>query len=282
MEKVSIINNIEQEPSDLVKKILTIGDEAGLILMKHLNNIKNVDYKKDEYDPVTEADRESDDFIRGKLIESFPDDKILSEENENVPEDYDGRVWMVDPLDETKGFLKGKDSFAINIGLLEDGKPVFGCVLLPARGDYLYAEKGKGAFGKINGKFQKLTVDSIADIYQVRIIVREPTKEIRPIEAYMDRLPVAGRVIGGSAGDKVSLMVTGQAEAHVMTNTKASKWDTCAPQIILEEAGGIMTDMDGNPLNYLQKQSNWERLFVMSNNETVHALILESLKGLEI
>lgn len=189
---------------------------------------------------------------------------------------------MIDPLDETKGFLKGKDSFAINIGLLENGKPVFGCVVLPARGDYLYAEQGKGAFGRISGKFQKLKVDDITDIHKVRIIVREPTKEIRPIEAYMDKLLVEGRVFGGSAGDKVSLMVTGKAETHVMTNTKASKWDTCAPQIILEEAGGIMTDMDSNPLNYLQKESSWGRLFVMSNNETIHKEVLDSLKGLEI
>ena len=271
---------MENEPSDLVKKILNIGEEAGQILMKHLNNIKNVDYKKDEYDPVTEADRESDDFIRGRITEMFPEDKILSEENENVPKDYEGRVWMVDPLDETKGFLKGKDSFAINIGLLENGKPVFGCVVLPARNQYLYAEKGKGAFGNLNGKIEKLSVDSITDIHDARIITREPTSEIRPMEAYMDKLQVKGKVVGGSAGDKVGLMVAGKAESHVNSNFKASKWDTCAPQIILEEAGGIMTDIDGNPLDYFQKNPNWERSYVMSNNATIHAEVLKSLEGI--
>lgn len=282
MKEAILENQNELEPSEITKKVLTIGEQASKILMKHFNKITHVDYKKDEYDPVTEADRESDKFIRESLTAIFPDDKILSEENEYTPENYHGRVWMVDPLDETKGFLKGKNSFAINIGLLENGKPIFGCVLLPARGDYLYAEKGKGAFGKIDGKLQKLSVTSETNINNARIIIREPTSEVRPIEAYMEKLSVAGKVFGGSAADKVSLMVTGQAESHVMTNTKASKWDTCAPEIILEEAGGIMTDMDGKPLDYFQKELTWNRLFVMSNNKIIHTAVLESLKGLTI
>ncbi len=236
MEDLTKISTLESEPSEMVKKVLSIGEQAAAILMKHHNKIIDVEFKKDEYDPVTEADKESDEFIRNEIKRAFPNDLILSEENTEIPKDYNVRVWMIDPLDGTKDFLKGYDNFSINIGLLEGGCPVFGCCVIPVRSQYLFAEKGKGAFQKKGDQFEKLSVSSCEDIESTRVIIRKPTLEVRPIEEVIKKIPHKETVVGGSVGDKVYLMTTNQAEYHVNSNFKASKWDNGKSSLVSEVA----------------------------------------------
>ena len=276
------MNNIEKAkaivPSELAMHIFEIADTASKILLKHYQTVLKVDYKKDEFDPVTIVDQESDAFFRKRLKELFPNDLILSEESLEIPESYDGRVWMVDPLDGTKSFIKGLDGFSINIGLLENGEITFGCVVIPARGQLFFAEKGKGAFEKIKSEFRKLYVSSIEDIINARLVTRHPSGGIRPIEEKIATMPFKARVPEGGIGTKLCLIVSGNAEACINTSFRASKWDTLGPQLILEEAGGIVTDFDGNKLNYKQQSLQWERSFVASNNKKIHLEILKNLK----
>ena len=270
-------NNFESS-SELANKIFAITDQASSLLMKYYKQVLNVDYKKDEFDPVTIADREADSLIREQLHKEFPEDLILSEENEFVPADYSGRVWMVDPLDGTKDFLKGRTSFGINVGLLENGVPIFGYVAIPARNQFFYAEKDKGSFEKIGNSFKKLQVNTITNIEESRLVTRNPSSEIRPLEEKINKMPFKEQIPEGGMGVKFSLVASGQAEAHVNTNFKASKWDTLAPGIILTEAGGVITDLDGNQLDYTKPASAWERSFVIANNKITHQKIIESLK----
>ena len=111
------------------EQIIPIAEKAGEILMKYFKSGLDVSYKNgDKFDPVTAADKEADDFIRSQLSEIFPDDLILSEENENIPTDYSKRIWMVDPLDGTNAFISGIDSFSIIIGLWGADEILFGLV----------------------------------------------------------------------------------------------------------------------------------------------------------
>ncbi|MFA5987654.1 MAG: 3'(2'),5'-bisphosphate nucleotidase CysQ [Candidatus Paceibacterota bacterium] len=275
------VNGKEPILSELAIRVFEIANLAGGILLKYRYQILKVDHKKDEFDPVTIADIESDVLIRNELQKTFPNDLILSEENDDIPDNYSGRVWMVDPLNGTKSFIKGTDTFAVVIGLVENGAPIFGCVTVPAQNKIFYAEKGKGAFQKIDGKFVKICTSSVREIEKARLITREPSGDIRPVEESLDKLPFMERIAGGS-GAKLCVVAAGDAEAHINTNMRASKWDIAAPQVILEEAGGIVTDLDGKAIDYKDGSINLGRSFVASANKELHGKIIQELKLLRI
>lgn len=274
-------NTNEIIPSQLVEKVLKITEQANEVLMKYFQQILRVDYKKDEFDPVTVADRESDNFIREQLQKEFPDDVILSEENDTIPNDYMRRVWMVDPLNGTKSFIKGKDTFAIVIGLVENGVLIFGCVTLPAQGKTFYAERGKGAFQEVNGKFEQIHTSPVHEIKEARAITREPSGDIRPIEEKLSLIPFS-QIIEEGSGAKLCMIAKGDAEVHINTNFRAGKWDIAAPQIILEEAGGVVSDLDGKPIDYKDGIISLERSFVASANKELHEKIIKELAELKI
>src|SRR5437879_2808071 len=95
-----------------LEKVIEIARNAGEILLKYFGKELSTQYKTDRFDPVTLADREADEYLRKAFSENFPHDQILSEENSSRPSSYDGRIWMIDPLDGTKDFVAGRDSFA--------------------------------------------------------------------------------------------------------------------------------------------------------------------------
>jgi len=280
MEKLNQDTN-EIMPSEIAEKVFKITDQASVILIKYFQQVVNVDFKKDEFDPVTVADRESDALIREQLKEVFPNDIILSEENDNIPENYIGKVWMVDPLNGTKSFIKGRDTFAIVVGLVENGIPSFGCVNIPAQNKVFYAEKGKGAFEKVGSNFKKIHTSTISEIKDSRLITREPSGEVRPIEEKLNQILFSQKIDEGS-GAKLCVIAKGDAEAHINTNFRAGKWDIAAPQIILEEAGGIVTDLDGKPIDYKKESINLEHSFVASANKELHEKIIQELVKLKV
>lgn len=273
--------NLEKEPPQLSLKVMGVIDEAGPILLKHFKTVLDVGYKKDEFDPVTIADKEADAFIRDRLRTLFPEDIIFSEENNTVPSEYAGRVWMVDPLNGTKSFIKGKDTFAVVIGLVENGVPVLGCMSVPAQNKLFSAEKGKGAFEKVGDKFERIHTSFVEAIEQSTLITRESSSEVRPIEEKLNKIPFKNR-IEGIAGAKVCQIARGDAEAHVNTNFRASKWDVAAPQVILEEAGGVLTDIDGSPIDYKKDAVNLDRSYVASANPALHEKIISERRALKV
>src|SRR5687768_1280062 len=107
--------------SDDCKTALGIAQAASNILLTYYQSALQVSFKADQFDPVTHADRESDAYIRAALQQAFPTDILLSEEHPEQPASYDGRVWVVDPLDGTKEFVAGRDCFGVIIGLLVHG-----------------------------------------------------------------------------------------------------------------------------------------------------------------
>lgn len=264
-------------PSDLVKTIIEIANSAGKILLKYHKKELKVDYKRDEFDPVTIADRESDQFLRNKIHELFPNDLILSEENSYTPESFLGRVWMIDPLDGTKDFVNGGDCYSIIIGLLEDKEPVFGCVAIPARRQLFFAEKGKGAYEKTQESFIKLKVTNIDKISESRLITRSKYGEERPLEDKIKLIPFKSMAPEGSVGTRICLIAAGKAEANINSNLHVNKWDTLGAEVILEEAGGKITDFYGNRLDYIQEENMWSNSFLASNR-VLHEELLKKIK----
>ncbi len=265
------IESIEQERSHEIEKsteLVTakiLAKAAGEILKKYHRTSLDVDYKKDEFDPVSIADRESDALLREDIAKIFPDDEILSEENPLLPSSYEGRVWMIDPLDDTKGYLAGRDTSSIMIGLLDKGRPVLGVVYLPFRDEWYYGEAGKGSYRVKDGETTRLQVPRTTQIEDAVLVGRNPSAagDVRPIEEAVAQLGFKSTVAEGSIGAKIGLIAAGEADAHVHTNLKAGKWDTLASEVILTEAGGPpLRDVDGKLLDYTKPESGWNRYFM--------------------
>ena len=125
--------------------------DSGQILLDYFQKPINVDYKsKDQTNPVTEADKRSEEYLRESIIKAFPGHGILAEEGSKVTTEDSDCIWVIDPLDGTTNFVNGFPMFGASIGVLDKGVPVVGCVFLPSpkdsKGDIFHARAGGGAF----------------------------------------------------------------------------------------------------------------------------------------
>jgi 3'(2'), 5'-bisphosphate nucleotidase len=266
--------------SEELPHIITVAREAGRIVMQCRTDGIEISTKSGEYDFLTTADVDADTYIVGELNRVFPDDDILSEES-GLRGTYDGRIWMVDPIDGTKNFAHGGDMFSVMIGLCVDGDPVLGVVYSPTDDVLYYATKGRGAYLQKGDIQTRLLVSNISQLSDARLVtrVRLDKNDSRPFDQIEEAMPIGGRIPMSSGGLKIGLIASDQADVCVAFNPLIGKWDTCAPQIILEEAGGIYTDGDGKALDYRKKGNTWGMTLIASNGE-VHQKILEYLKNI--
>lgn len=203
--------------------------------------------------PVTEADHAANGVIVDALREQFPGDAILSEESIDSSERLDARrVWIVDPLDGTKEFLAQNGEFAIMIGLVEAGEPVLGVVYMPD-GDRMYsAAKRQGAWLNDRGERHTLRLQPIrtgAGAPPLRMVGSRSHGEPL-IERMREALGVADVMPSGSVGVKCALVADGRRDVYIHPVPYLKEWDTCAPEVVLREAGGVVSDCHGEPLRY--------------------------------
>lgn len=203
--------------------------------------------------PVTEADRRADRLLKERLL-AIRDAAWLSEETADDPSRLEAeRVWIVDPLDGTKEFVKGLPEYTVAVALVESGVPVLGVVHNPVTGETFWAERGRGAlFTDPRTANGELPTTSRAE----RAVVREGSTllasrselergEFDPFRDDWDVTPV------GSIEYKLALVGAGKGSATVSRGPK-HEWDVCAGVLIVREAGGIATDLEGNPLRFNQ------------------------------
>ncbi|MBM2821078.1 MAG: Inositol monophosphatase family protein [Candidatus Berkelbacteria bacterium] len=274
-----IINPEIKEPNPLAKQFIAKALEIGEVLKQRQREGLAIEHKnEDEFDPVTNADKEADVMWREFIQANFPDDLVLSEESDDIPTNYgEKRVWMIDPLDSTKAYIKGEDGYSVLVGMMQGNEILFGLAYAPARNQLFYAEKGQGAFQRQeDGTFKQIHVSEVADLAEAKVIVRDAgAKDKRPLDEGLESLPFKDFIRDSCM--RVGRVADGEAEAQVNTNFRASKWDTLGPQLIVEEAGGVMSDIDGNPLNYHQEGLRWERSFMSANNPEIQKKIVAEI-----
>ena len=207
-----------------------------------------VAHLKDDQSPVTAADLAADRLIRSSLEAAFPADAVFAEESGGAHERRE-RTWVVDPLDGTEAFVDGTvRGYAVQIGLLVDERPVLGVVYEPRYDRLFWAVAGGGAFlaeaGATHGPLRVSARDRLADMPLLTSSTIPAPLHARLLAV---GLPDAGHL--RSVGVKVGELVTGQADVYVSHHPVAF-WDTCAPLVILEEAGGVATHLTGAPLTY--------------------------------
>lgn len=233
---------------------------AGNAILRHYSAPKIVAENKvgiDERDePVTAADIEANRIIVEGLNERFTDDAVLSEEetDEMAGRMASDRVWIVDPIDGTAGFIKKDDDFAVQIGLAEAGKPVVGVVYLPARDILYFASDEQGSFVETEGKTpQRLSVSQKMDFAEMDIAVSRDHRSPK-MTRIIGTLGLRSEIGRGSVGIKIGMIAEQVCDLYIHLSHRTKFWDTCAPQIILEEAGGKITDLFGTPFRYDRSQ----------------------------
>ena len=265
--------------SEDLQKVIALAQEAGKIHLKYFGTGLSVKHKIDQFDPVTIADKEADKFLRTRIAQAFPDDEILSEENDARPSNYTGRVWMVDPLDGTKDFIAGRVNYSVIIGLLEYGKPTMGVVYAPSTHELFYATAGNGAFSIKNDITNQLHVTGKRKLSTARMVVRNMVYgDNRPLDDWLDSLRVAKRIPEGSIGLKLARIAEGIADIYINSNQRASKWDTLGPQVIMAEAGGVIADINGVALDYAKLTVNWDNYFVAAGSEDLLQEVIANYK----
>ena len=262
---------------------IALARKAGEIILDFYEKGFEVEEKfsKDNFsEPVTEADRASSELIVAGLKNAFPEDGILSEEAVDTSERLTKqRVWMIDPIDGTRGFVEKAGDFAVQIGLIENGKPIVGVVFQPINNRLYFAVKDEGAFLVDDGKEpKKLQVSEKFDFREMTLAVSRSHRSPK-MTSLVEYFGFKGEIPHGSVGLKIGLLAQQKADLYIHLSPRTKFWDTCAPQIILEEAGGKLTDLFGKEIIYdIQDTQNYNG--VLATNGTAHETVLAHLKTL--
>jgi myo-inositol-1(or 4)-monophosphatase len=207
-------------------------------------------------DPLTVADTASDRCIRDRLRSAFPRDGWLSEEGDARQGADAGRVWVVDPLDGTREFVQHIPEFAVSIALTVGGRPVVAVVYNPIRDQLVSAVRGGG----VQADGRSVAASDAADLSTAVVLAS------RSEVARGDWEPFAGRCRvrpTGSVAYKMALVATGEADATISLAPKHG-WDVCAGILLVEEAGGRTSLLDGGPLDMAHPAALIEGLIASS------------------
>ncbi len=248
---------------------------AGLLVLAHYRaGPISVDTKADA-SPVTQADRDANAAILDILGTAFPADAILSEETPDTDARLASRrVWVIDPLDGTKDFVERSDEFAVHVGLAVDGVAVVGAVYIPVAGVMYSASTGHGAWRVVDDARTRLHVTTTIDLRALRIGTSKAYPS-PPLVAFLDAQQIGHRVAMG-ASTKLMAVAAGELDAVINLSSGEQEWDTCAPEVIVREAGGTYTDSTGAPFRYNQPDPRHHRGSIASNG-ACHAALAAAL-----
>lgn len=244
---------------------------SGKIIMEHARPEINVSQKfaGGVASDVTDADLDADAYLRSKIREPFPSDAILTEEGSDDPSRLGKRrVWEIDPLDGTSNFkeyarsgrsLEEYSHFSVHIGLAIDRKPVLGVVFNPAASQMFYAVKGGGAYKVTFGKGDE-TPRRLATNPNARVVLHKDMYANPALDSITRNFEFMDRPFKRSCGCHFVAVAEGDLAAYFSFSRKhpTMEWDTCAPHVIVEEAGGMMTNLYGEELTYNKETPAFE------------------------
>jgi histidinol-phosphatase len=224
---------------------LTLADHADAITMRHFRRSDLRVRSKVDHSPVSAADLETERALRSLIREHRPGDGILGEELDETP--GQGRRWILDPIDHTDNYTRGVEVFATLIALEEDGRVTVGVVSAPALGRRWWAARGQGAYvreGEASTRIRVSAVDDLAGAHVSHASLRG--WERRGLVPGIVRVCRNARYVFGS-GCFWAQMLVAEGRCDVSLDPWGKVWDIAASQVILEEAGGRLTDLRGEP-----------------------------------
>jgi 3'(2'), 5'-bisphosphate nucleotidase len=223
-----------------------------------------VRYKTDR-EPVTEADRSANQHIVARVKAMYPGDGVLSEESkDDLVRLEKERVWIIDPLDGTKEFIARNGEFSIMIGLAISGRAALGVVMQPESGLLYAGAAGLGAYLYEQEERVALKVSDTDKTNRMTMVSSRSHRQ-QITDKIRSTLRITSERVSGSVGLKVGLISRQLADLYIHPSPGCKEWDLCAPQALLEAAGGRMTDCWGNPLRYNKRDVRAHNGLIASN-----------------
>jgi histidinol-phosphatase len=202
---------------------------------------------KPDLTPVSEADKAVEQALRARLAEVRPRDVVIGEEYGG--EGDGARRWIVDPIDGTKSYVRGIPVWGTLLALEQDGEVVVGVASAPALGRRWWAAKGEGAFARdgLRSDPRRLHVSGVRALEDAHLCFGglEEWRAAGRLDALVELSARCWRSRG--YGDLLTYMLVAEGAAEIAADPEVSLWDVAAPKIIVEEAGGRFTDLDGVP-----------------------------------
>ncbi len=256
--------------SDLLALATSIAREAGKIARDRFHEPRTIATKSSEIDLVTDVDHALDALLRERILASRPDDGLLTEEN-TAHAGSSGVRWIVDPLDGTTNYAHAFPHFSISIGIEVDGRREIAVVHDPMRDETFAAQRGRGA----NLNAEPIRVSKIGELRRALLatgfaydVHTRRTPNLDYFGRFMTRAQAIRRA--GSAALDLAYVACGRFEGYWELNL--SPWDVAAGLLLVEEAGGRTSDIDGAPA-----PASGAR--VVASNGAVHEAMLEVLRG---
>ena len=246
-------------PHPLLEGVIKLAHAAGDAILPFWRADVAVTAKADD-SPVTAADVAAHHVLLDGLTALDPSIPVLSEEDANIAQSIRAgwtRWWLVDPLDGTKEFIAGSEEFTVNVALIEHGRVVFGVVSMPTSGRCYYGGAGLGAWRADGDVIMPISVRHSPPAGEALTVVASrrhssPAQE-RLLAGLSEQLGELTLVSVGSSL-KFCLLAEGAADCYPRL-APTSQWDTAAAQGVLEGAGGVVLQLDGEPFSYPARES---------------------------
>ncbi len=235
-------------------------------------NIK-VTSKSEANDLLTEVDLAVQEYAVEQIAQHFPEDCIAAEEGDfaHLPADQNCRCWVIDPIDGTQNFVRGLfPAFGISISLAVGGVPVAGGVALPISSDVFLAERGAGAFR--NGRPLKVTDVPEVGLARIEVDFSGRSEREETLRRASKVLTTAGQ-IRCNCSTVVALCSIASGDMEGFIHVALNPWDYAAGQVIVEEAGGVATRLDGSPLRLFDGRRG-----VLVTNGHIHQEVMSLLE----
>ncbi|WP_335870459.1 inositol monophosphatase family protein [Bacillus sp. 2205SS5-2] len=229
-------------------------EEAGKIIKLSFIQQLKIETKSNANDLVTNMDKDTEQFFIEKINEHFPDHRILGEEGfGNQIEDTKGVIWIIDPIDGTMNFVHQQRNFAISIGIYEDGVGMVGYIYDVVHNELYHAQKGKGAYMNEEKLPNLPSVELNEAVIAFNALWLTTNKHMEPSRLAPLVRDVRATRSYGSAALEMAYVAAGRLDAYL--TMRLAPWDFAAGKILIEEVGGKVTNLSGEPLAVVEKSS---------------------------
>lgn len=251
--------------------------EAGRILLENFGKISEYEVKESQSSIVTKTDVESEERIMQIVSGAFPGHNLLGEET-GFRDKNSEYTWVVDPIDGTSNFAAGIPWFGVIICVLKNFEPVMAGCYLPVQDRLYFAEKGKGATVN-NGAIsvsKETELKNILATYSLDFS-DEPGKTERETKI-IQRLVENVRNLRAT-NCLVDFCYTAEGKLGAAVNQTTKIWDIAGPALLIEEAGGLATDLNGNRFDFKVTENDYDRNFeIVASNKTLHPELIKLIK----
>lgn len=255
----------------MIDDLVNIAKEAGSVIREGFGKSVKIGYKTGDNNLVTEIDTASEKVITDFIRKKYPSHSILAEEGSGEQKDSE-YLWVIDPLDGTTNFAHGLPIFSVSIGLQKNGETIDGVIYDVMRDIIFSAELGAGS----EADSEKLTVSSNDNLSHSMLVTGFPyNKKENPDKLFERFIALAKTARGvrrlGSAAIDFCYLASGVFDGF--WEVHLHPWDICAGKLIVEEAGGLVTDFQGNKTNIFTKR-------ILSTNGKIHDQIINVMNSL--